>query len=175
MNKKGFLLGEETVKIVIALICLFFLVLLLFYIYFSHRSSKDLELAKESLNYLAEQMSMKAEEIEIYNPRGWGLISFKKTNSFLPIDAQLPNQCIDKKWENCLCICKLPSASVKSFIVTCSNDAWGVCLDNEFAISNRWFFEMIEYNSIEIENPPVMLSIDYENKIIKKQEKQNEP
>jgi len=57
LNKRGFLLGEETLKIIIAIIAISFLVYLLFSLYSANRTSKDLELAKSSLNHLIEEIN----------------------------------------------------------------------------------------------------------------------
>ena len=93
-NKKGFLLGEETVKIVISLIVLVFLVILLFKLYNGVQDNK-LEQAKSSLNYLIEQINAEGvEEVVIYNPEGWWITVWHDPN---------PDLC--SKWDSCLCIC----------------------------------------------------------------------
>ena len=56
-NKKGFLLAEETLKIILALICIVFLVYFLVYLYFSNVDSKKLEQAKSSLDYLFKEIN----------------------------------------------------------------------------------------------------------------------
>ena len=50
--KKGFLLVEETLKIIIALISLIFLVYFLVSLYMANQNAKNLEWAKSSLNHL---------------------------------------------------------------------------------------------------------------------------
>ena len=48
-NKRGFLLAEETLKIIIAVICIVFLVYILVAVYNSHSADKKIEQAKEVL------------------------------------------------------------------------------------------------------------------------------
>ena len=65
MNKRGFLLGEETLKIVLAVIAIGFLVFFLVSLYSSYTRNKDLELAEASLGYLIEGINSGSEEVEI--------------------------------------------------------------------------------------------------------------
>jgi len=71
MNKKGFLLGETVIKIVIAVICLAFLVYLLVSLYYNNGDDKNLKFAEESLQYISKADGA----IEIYNPEDWWIIS----------------------------------------------------------------------------------------------------
>ena len=65
-NRRGFLLAGETLKIIIAVICIGFLVYFLISLYLTSKNSKDLEFAKESLNYLSDEIEDGKTEIEIY-------------------------------------------------------------------------------------------------------------
>jgi hypothetical protein len=159
-NKKGFLLGEETLKIVIAVICLIFLVFLLAKLYYNYNKDEDLELAKASLEHLIDEINAGSESVEIYNPSsspyfpgGWILISFPFE------DSGWPKSCSNSGWKNCLCICNEAPNTIKDsgFAVDCDNK--GICLENDFIIQNK---------KIKIENPPLTLNIDYENKKITK-------
>ncbi|GIU68523.1 MAG: hypothetical protein KatS3mg001_373 [Candidatus Pacearchaeota archaeon] len=149
-NKKGFLLGEEAVKIVIALIALSLLVYLLYSLYSSNKNSKDLELAKESLNRTFEAFSNREKEIQIYNPESWYFISW-------PREDKTPLSCSNLGWSSCICICK-DRTFVKDEIKEC--DSLGVCLENKenYKIDEK----------IKIEDPPINLIINYEKKEIKK-------
>jgi hypothetical protein len=158
-NKRGFLLGEETLKIVIAVIAIFFLVYLLVSLYYASKKSKDLELAEASLNHLIEELNAKSPEIEIYNPKKWSVTSFpqKIFNQEL-----IPQICTDNNWENCLCICSTPTSG--TMLKTCSDKREGICLENEFTVIGG------AGNNIEIK-PPLILTVDYDNKVIIKIER----
>jgi hypothetical protein len=97
-NKKGFMLGEETLKIIVAVICIVFLVYILVAIYNSNNSAKKIEDSKNVLARIGTiASSLEEGEIEnqdIPNPEGWHLYSF--------IEEKKPNSCLN---ENCLCIC----------------------------------------------------------------------
>jgi len=97
-NKKGFLLAEETIKIIIAAICIIFLVYILVSVYNSSTSVKKIEQAKEVLIQTDSLMISLAEggaiSQDVLNPVGWHLYTF--------IGEDKPNSCLG---ENCLCIC----------------------------------------------------------------------
>ncbi len=105
-DKKGFLLAEETLKIIIALICIIFLVYLLSSLYNSHIADKKLNQAKEVLvGFESEVPSIEkvisflpdgeTEVKIIYEPKGWFLYGFTK--------QEKPNSCLN---QNCICLCK---------------------------------------------------------------------
>lgn len=158
MNKNGFLLGEETLKIVLAVIAIFFLVYLLVSLYYAGRKSKDLETAEASLNHLIEQVDSMKEgeigEVEIYNPKGWWLISW-------PYSDIIPNSCSNIGWESCICICDSRSIGEffqgeRGFAESCDDS---ICLESDFIVEG-------EENKIKIEKPPVILEINYDDKLI---------
>ncbi len=97
MDKKGFLLGEETLKIIIALICLGLLVYFLGALYMSNLNSQKLVQAEETLSRISDIVKnnqANLESVEMLNPAGWYLFSF--------VNVLSPNSCAGK---NCLCIC----------------------------------------------------------------------
>jgi hypothetical protein len=100
-NKRGFLLAEETLKIIIALICIVFLVYILIAIYNASSSDKKIEQAKDILSRIeAITSSLKEGETQrqdIVNPAGWHLYTF--------VGEEKPNSCAN---ERCLCICEKP-------------------------------------------------------------------
>ncbi len=145
-NKKAFLLGEETLKIILAVICIGFLAFLLYSIYNAGKKDKDLELAESSLEHLIKEINAGAEQIEMYNPEGWWLISW-------PYDDIIPNSCSNLGWKNCICICN------KKNVESCEDS---VCLENNFVITGE------KGNYIKIEKPPLVLIINHENKAIMK-------
>lgn len=129
INKRGFLLGEETLKILIAVIVLTFLFYFLVSLYFSTQNSKEIEQAEESLNFLISEAEAGRMNIEIYNPKNWWILNF----------------------EDKICICKNDN------IQNCVNK--GICLNNNG-------FTLIE--NIKIENPPIILNINQQSRIISK-------
>jgi len=157
-SKRGFLLASETLKIVIAVICIGFLVYFLVSLYLTSKSSKDLEFAKESLSYLVDEIKGGKIEIEIYNPKNWvigiwphevdvgGVFGIWTTR-----EERIPKSCSNIGWENCICICKSDNPD------ECDNN--GVCLENTFEID-------IENKSIQISKVPFTIEIK-DNVIIK--------
>ncbi|PIO07153.1 hypothetical protein COU59_03790 [Candidatus Pacearchaeota archaeon CG10_big_fil_rev_8_21_14_0_10_34_12] len=76
-NTRGFLLAEETLKIVIAVISISFLVYFLYSIYFANKNP-ELEQAKATLEFLIEQADAGIKEVEVYNPEGWYILNYKE-------------------------------------------------------------------------------------------------
>lgn len=99
MNKRANLLTEETLKIVIAVICIILLVSLLFGIYNSYTKNKNLEMAKATLNKFDQAVSLKYESFDIFNPT----LNFY----FVSWDdgIGLPDSCSNVGWASCVCIC----------------------------------------------------------------------
>jgi len=164
LNKRGFLLGEETVKIIIAVICLVVLFYFLVSLYLANKD-KDLELAKASLEHLVADINSGKTETEIYNPSGWGIASFSTK------DEKKPIVCLNKNWNNCLCICKPPATQpniIKTGCLISGNNATTItCLESEFSINDKIIG--MQTNEIVI-IPPVYLSINQQNKTITKRE-----
>jgi hypothetical protein len=98
-NKKGFLLADETVKILIALICIGFLIYFLSALYFSKDASRKKIEAEETLGRIGDIItalpSGSSEIQSISAPKGWHLYSF--------VSGEKPNTCLG---DNCLCICR---------------------------------------------------------------------
>lgn len=149
-NKRGFLLAEETLKIVIALIGISFLIYLLVSLYMTNKTSKKLELAKATLEHLVEEIDSGASEVEIYNPEGWVVSSW----SFEKI---LPRACSNVGWENCLCICESPWVDTGgNFLDNCDDTSKSVCSDN----SKKMIVVVgVNQQPIHIRDPPLILKI----------------
>lgn len=167
MNKIGILwLGEETLKIVIAVISIGLLVYLLVSLYLSMEASRDLELAKESLNFLVSEINSGKDKVDIYNPNGWQLgiwphevhITVRSGTAYVKTETDPPKTCSNLGWASCICICKENKAD--------SCDDNGICLNNiqNFTIIGDSGVE----GSIEIKDPPITLNIDQTNKGISK-------
>ncbi|MBI5803476.1 hypothetical protein HY448_02210 [Candidatus Pacearchaeota archaeon] len=184
-NKKGFLLAEETLKIIIAVISLIFLIYFLTQLYFNTKESKELEFAKESLNHLNESIQAKLNEVEIYNPEGWILVSWPhKTLKGNPgfreeINNDIPNSCSNLGWEKCICIC----ADTTALNLEGSDcDKKGICTQSDFIIDKNeeirigpdflpnWIRPKtdVSRNQITLKDFPVKLIINPEDKKIKK-------
>jgi len=156
-DKKGFLLAEETLKIILAVIAIGFLAYLLFSLYNANKTAKDLELAKESLDFLVQEINAQRAEVEIYNPKGWVILSWPNTyitgfrlfgiNIFVETKEGIPQSCLNLGWSSCICICKKATPD--------GCDSKGICLDNP---------QKFEIDSpIRIKDPPITLLIDYDN------------
>lgn len=160
-NKKG-LLPKETLGLIIAVICIMFLVYFLTSLYFANKGDKDLELAEASLEHLIESIDSGYTEVEIYNPVG-GILRVEKNWFILswPFEEVIPNSCSNVGWENCICICigGLNKNSEK-FAERCNEK--GTCLESDFVVEDG------KLNRISIKDPPLILTINYlDNKITK--------
>lgn len=105
-DKKGFLLAEETLKIILAVISIGVLVYLLTALYTPGQTSQELEFAEASLDRLVSEINVENEEVTIYNPEGWWILSEKVRGE--------------------LCICE------ESDYLSCREE--GVCEDSEFRL-----------------------------------------
>ena len=95
------LLAEETLKVVIAVICIGFLVYFLVNLYFTNAGGQNIAKATGSIEQLTgaiEQVNLDDAEREnnVLNPFRWRVMSFVE-------NEVKPNACAD---ENCICICK---------------------------------------------------------------------
>lgn len=151
MNRRGFLLAEETLKIVIALIALGFLAYFLASLYFSSQNSKKLEQAEATLSFLTTGIEAEQTGVEVYNPRGWSIMSW-------PLNGEIPLACSNLGWDSCICICKNPTRE------GCDKPSEGICQNNpeDLIVSCAEGQQC----PIKIENVPTTLSIDYENKLL---------
>jgi len=139
-NKKGFLLGEETLKIVVALICIIFLIYFLTSIYFSNATQKKRIEATNSIERISQIISdstINEENYEIPNPSGWYLFSFI---------SQVPNSCSN---ENCICICdKVYDIPLRDNVAAQFKecDTNGAC---------KQVFGLNKFKAIKISSPPL--------------------
>jgi len=99
-NKNGMLLASETLKMILALIGIGFLVYLLAAIYFSSEDTKNLAHADASIDYIKKVLENIGQDPsfvgEMYgvNPHAWSLFGF--------VNGLKPNQCVG---QSCLCFC----------------------------------------------------------------------
>lgn len=153
-EKKGLLLAEETLKIIIALISLTFLVFFLSSLYFSNLNEKRFEQAKQELTESSESFKSIIENLDegeekekkLTSPSGWFLFSFTEKR---------PNACAG---QNCMCICDEANFYQEQFEV-CQEK--GIC----YADENLDEFDEIEINpdkdisvSIKKENGKILIN-----------------
>jgi len=100
-NKRGFLLAEETLKIVLAVIAISFLIYFLTSLYFAKVNSEKLRQAEAVLKgdsegsiKMAIYSDKNSTEFHLQSPKSWYLFGF--------VGDGKPNSCAG---ENCLCIC----------------------------------------------------------------------
>lgn len=113
MNKRGdgtwFM--EESMKTLLAVICIGFLIFILGKMAYTYFNDKELEQAKDSLSKIEKDISNMNDgeslEAVIYSPSPgviagtwdyWVLIGFD--------GGALPKPCSSKGWKTCLCMCK---------------------------------------------------------------------
>lgn len=100
MNRKGFLLGEFALKMLVAIVCIVILLFLLYKIYGNFTGQTELSQAESSMNSIGEEISSAVlsnavRNYIVVNPRDWILVYFGE-------DVQKPDKCNGK----CLCICE---------------------------------------------------------------------
>jgi len=97
MNKNAFLLAEETLKIIVAVICIGFLAFFVASLYFNSVNDQNRVKATASLERIKtviENTQSTQEVVSDIIPSGWNIISF--------VGEKKPNSC---GGVNCLCIC----------------------------------------------------------------------
>jgi hypothetical protein len=95
MDRKGILLVEETLKMIIAVIALGFLIYFLTSLYFTKIQGNELNQANADIESIRKAvLNPPKDPILLNNPIGWNLFSF--------IEGNKPNACVK---ETCLCIC----------------------------------------------------------------------
>jgi len=172
-NKKGFLLGEETIKIIIAIICVVFLVALVIGLYNNFSKNKDMAYAKSSLDHLISSINAKETQVEIYNPSGWHIASFPQT-LVAKGGSTMPKACSSVGWTNCICIYNLQGSFFGVPNAADSADKEGICQQSDFVVSGASAANTgglgggtyILTDGIVIQKPPILLSINYSNKTI---------
>ncbi len=99
IGKKAFLLGEYTLKIIIAVLSISLLLYLLFVIYGSYNDDKKIAQAEADINKIIEKIGLaKTEGVQnliLLEPKGWILINFNKGEN-RPLSCE----------GNCICICE---------------------------------------------------------------------
>ena len=104
MGRRGFLLGEFTLKTVLAVVCILLLVFLLASFYASFSKEKSIAQAKGSLEQIRQGISIAGSTGKyayiLTEPRGWAL-------AYFPAGLGSSGVC-EGTGNRCLCICKAP-------------------------------------------------------------------
>ena len=140
MSKKGFLLAEELVKIVIAAACLGFLVYFLTAAYMAKLHSQELKHAQTTLDEILVKINLGGGEVLGLTPADWYLVGF--------VGQDWPDSCINK---NCLCICEKTFFS-RNQAKKCSEN--GVCK----TVENLKGFSKIEIQRKDLTNIKVSVT-----------------
>ena len=97
-NKKGFLLGEYTLKVIIAVLCLLLLFYLLFRVYSNSQDERELQMAEAVLEDLSGKMVVAKEnspqDFVILGPNNWALLTYVEGED-KPLSCE----------KNCICFC----------------------------------------------------------------------
>lgn len=148
-SKRGFLLAEETLKIIISVIAITFLIYFLVSLYNTNKDSQDLELAQASLDHLIEEVNAKSPIVDIYNPDGWSILSWLEGGDDL-------RACSNLGWKKCVCLCESPGIwGNKDILENCNS---GYCLETEN-------INLPNYISLVKGELPVELNINYGDEI----------
>ena len=121
-QKNGFLLAEETLKMILAVIAITFLIYFLVSFYFGRLNAIEFEKAKRNLIDSPESLKktidvLKEKETRDFvldSPDGWLFLSFTS--------AIKPNSCAGK---NCICICD--KSIIRSQAEVCDKPNEGIC------------------------------------------------
>ena len=155
MKKNGFLLAENVLKMVIALICIGFLIYLLFSLYYGNQKAKQLEQAKASLDIIVKAINSGDSSALIYNPSNWFIESW-------PYEGTMPKSCSSFGWENCICVCGTTSSINQRAADKCDDS--GVCINQEKEIIVMGVGG--KQSPIRIDDTPVTVNIDNKERII---------
>ena len=168
-NKKAFLLAEQTLKIIIALIGILALIYLLTSLYFNKVQAENQAAAYNSLHEgnkvkgILKELSTKEDQstisLDIIKPVGWYLFTFTGTGS---AREQRPNLCQGK---NCLCICAnewvIFGSERKAQAIECDDAGACLIIDNPDTK-----LKLVDYSKdleeIEILNPRTRLTLKKE-------------
>ncbi len=103
MNRRGFLLGETAVKVVVAIIAIILLIALLVSLYATFSNKDELLKAEATLNSVVERVGRVASDPNtkslnffLPNPKDWLLLYYENGE---------PSAC---EGEKCLCVCDTP-------------------------------------------------------------------
>jgi hypothetical protein len=151
-NKKGIaFLGEHTLNLVIAVICIGFLIYLGVRIYYLFTDKEDLDKANDNLKtFVLEykgfiQSPNNEKEFIVLGNKDWYMLFFSKEgpnpNILVPIDC--------KDYKNCVCMC------TGNLIDDCNEKYGSVCLD----LGSKWIGSNPPFSPIEISQIPYTIKV----------------
>ncbi len=170
-NHRGLLLPEETLKVILAVICIGFLAILIYSLLNGRKNAEELGFAVESVDFLVQGINTSQTSVDIHNPKGWVILSWPYQD-----EGKIPKSCSNLGWTDCICITKdvnAASQAVSLLPFTDSvrdkflenSDSDGSCVENskQFVVRK----DGTQQQPIVIE-PPLKLNIDYTTKTISK-------
>lgn len=107
-DKKGRLISEASVKLVISVLVLVMLIGLLIAVYYILVAENELQKIKKQMDKLEEitkkvHQSGKLSTVDFFPIKGWYLKSFNYGDK--GFDGFPPGACVDNRAESCLCVC----------------------------------------------------------------------
>lgn len=177
VSKRGFLLGEQTLKIIIAILCILLLIFLLYSIYSAYMDQHRLEQAESSINLIVDGLA-KAETsgsagVVILNPASSAKVQFQGNYWWIiawPYKEVTPASCLNKGWVNCVCICSSNFlGNAKGSAKEC--DRLGTCVevDGKVITKEERVFDRIERFidtwgrvPLSLDGPPINFQIKYD-------------
>ncbi len=145
LNKKGFLLGEFSLKLILSIIGLLILIGLLFMLYDSFASEDKTKAAKASLEKIESMINGITAQTPtqtdiLLSPKGWMLLNYPKGG---------PIECYGA---SCLCICS--EDVVGGYVDECNKEGKCLVFDQkviELRDKNNNRLDLIEIEETEIE------------------------
>lgn len=122
-DKKGFLLGEFTLKVLVAILCIVVLLFLLYKVYANFMGKSKLDQAKSTVDKIIEEINAVSIGVEgerdyqILNPKDWVLLYYST-------GEEKPKGKSGCNGDKCLCICE-KEGYIDSQITKCEN--YGIC------------------------------------------------
>ena len=185
MKHKGkFLIGEHTIEIIVAVLCLIILVYVGFRLYGAATTKNASEKAQAHMDQINEIIKTinngESKPYFLYSPNDWAIIgwpslSFDLVSIFGPTTSRpgniqqysekdIPKTCSDKGWSRCLCICEGIESDAKSNnLASCDFSKICIKIDKELFVGDDGF--------IQIENGKWLNISLIENKLIIQEEK----
>lgn len=144
------LLIEETLKMIIAVIALSFLVYFLVSLYYTSIEGDEIIQAQADINKLGSSIKNGSAEIILNNPVGWSLFGF--------VNDLIPNACAGEK---CLCICD--EVFIGSFVFFDTERQFDECNEDGACIAVK---ELESFSPIEIEQVTKILINKEDGKVV---------
>lgn len=155
-SKKGLMLGEEVVELIISAIVLLSLIAFLAFLYYSYADNNwELDFAKSSLKYLINNIESQKKETLIFGPKDWVIGSWVLPSSDLE-SKSIPPSCKNFEEGSCICFCKCTNGGCNSVGSSSTCDP-GVCynLKKNVVVSGYllgWSESGSKYSDVEYQN-----------------------